>query len=814
MSIIIADRFESLGGNTPFIPFNKVGTPFTSDNLDSVLREVGVIQDQLLPLLNVTPTKVYPSIKDMIDDTTTRVNGTVVEVTGFYANFISIIPGVTGGGKFVYVSSAAKSLHDVGEYISPTVPWDGTATSIANWFSKTGETSVGGSGCWRRVLQDPLTVSITHCGAHPTLADNTAQINQAFSILRNSALNTQGGYQGIYRKSKVEFTVGGNYICLGSLNATGMLGTGWVIEGNGCNIWSKASGKAALDLLQSARYTIRDLTITGDSTLPPKWGLGIGRTSGNTAGKFQLYNVVTEGYFTRSAAYNFAAEVCGFYQCRFTNSRANAYCLIQDSSNTESYASDFVAQTLPANTVASFNENIFIGCEFRQLGNGVAIRFAGSEHSRHRFENCYGRTDNNYLMETYATTLFRNMYLDIHGEASTLTKLLVIDNVNTPGTVTLQGLTIIDHYPFCTNSIVDLAGTTNTVVLDDFHLKVVDTVTGCVVFGNTAGAASKLLVDGEIHWPNSRTLDISNCQFSGDIFTKAGTTINHSAEGAYRIVKRPDSTPGAKTNFFKGEVRSVSGGTATTTENNYSEMFGSGTNTIVGLRVGSDVNSDVSVGLFSKGNGSVILGSSGSVAPGIRSSIGGGLSQIANADYSSISGGSNNSITSASTGAFIPGGRYGLVSNRMNGWAIGTGNTSIGRHQSAGMALAGFITNTTASIDLTSDGTTVASTSNQFILRANSAAMVRAEIIARDTVTGDCKSWTVKFMVKCGATASTLALGGLVIEEIYSDTAAAGWVASVIADTTYGAPRFRFNTGAAVANLIRVTVSLVAAEVA
>lgn len=66
-------------------------------------------------------------------------------VQGYYAR------GGSGGGYFYWSPTTAKSLHDGGSIISPTVPWDGAkgASQLA-FMARTGETNPGGSGCWIR----------------------------------------------------------------------------------------------------------------------------------------------------------------------------------------------------------------------------------------------------------------------------------------------------------------------------------------------------------------------------------------------------------------------------------------------------------------------------------------------------------------------------------------------------------------------------------------------------------------------------------------------------------------------------------------
>lgn len=107
----------------------------------------------------------YSSILDLITNGGTPLDGTTVDVLAFYDGaLLSTTSTVSGGGKFVWVANAAKSLHDGIEYISPTVPWNGTSATLSAWFSKTGETQPGGNGCWRRSLKNSSEIDATWAG--------------------------------------------------------------------------------------------------------------------------------------------------------------------------------------------------------------------------------------------------------------------------------------------------------------------------------------------------------------------------------------------------------------------------------------------------------------------------------------------------------------------------------------------------------------------------------------------------------------------------------------------------------------------------
>lgn len=74
----------------------------------------------------------------------TAVTGARFFATGFF-------PGsATGGGHFTFDATRPKSQHNGALVISPTVPWSRTVGGLAGFLAGTGETNVGGAGCWIR----------------------------------------------------------------------------------------------------------------------------------------------------------------------------------------------------------------------------------------------------------------------------------------------------------------------------------------------------------------------------------------------------------------------------------------------------------------------------------------------------------------------------------------------------------------------------------------------------------------------------------------------------------------------------------------
>lgn len=91
--------------------------------------------------------------------------------------------GSGGGGRFRYNSGLAKSNHDGGRYISPTVPLPASYSSdtdVADYLNAVGETNPAGNGVWERV--EAFAVSDDMYGALAAVGfDNSAMINKALA---------------------------------------------------------------------------------------------------------------------------------------------------------------------------------------------------------------------------------------------------------------------------------------------------------------------------------------------------------------------------------------------------------------------------------------------------------------------------------------------------------------------------------------------------------------------------------------------------------------------------------------------------------
>jgi hypothetical protein len=106
-----------------------------------------------------------------------------------------------------------------------------------------------------------------------------------------------------------------------SLDMTEILSPNFTIQNGG--IYGACSGKIVLDVSGTYAPIFKDLKILGDKTDCPSVGLFIGRTKiGGAVGlasRPRLRNVTINGYFSKAACINFAAEVSNVSGCKFEN---------------------------------------------------------------------------------------------------------------------------------------------------------------------------------------------------------------------------------------------------------------------------------------------------------------------------------------------------------------------------------------------------------------------------------------------------------------------------------------------------------------
>ena len=253
-----------------------------------------------------------------------------------------------GGGIFVWNGARARSKHNGGTIISPTVPPYTSEDGLSAYISATGETSPAAFGCFERVIVNN-TLSIYDFGAISTYADCTAPIQKALSETRsNNGYGSNIGAVVIFPPEQFMF---GGSITIGSSQSiimypkTVLLQIAGTITGvnqplisisnqSDVSIYAPGAtvkgvkyeattgeGRAAVSIYASARVAIhglRALTVSGD-------GFTI---SGNASdGSPPSSDVTLTECFTDSAGRNGFSVInvrrCALVRCGATLTAAN-----------------------------------------------------------------------------------------------------------------------------------------------------------------------------------------------------------------------------------------------------------------------------------------------------------------------------------------------------------------------------------------------------------------------------------------------------------------------------------------------------------
>ncbi len=409
------------------------------------------------------------------------------------------------------------------------------------------------------------------------VTDDTTAINAAFAALRASrstAVDSNGLVSGLSFEP-------GTYLITGTINATGISAFNCTINGNGAVLQGKCNGLPVLDMLGSRFITLKNLTVYGDTTARPTFGIVTGRiANGASVGEMTFDDVNISGYFSVANFYNLAGETCQYRHCRWynnDNTAGSVVCLL-DAMNDQNITSAFITETIATGTAQSFNEQLFIGCDFRKAVGGKCVKIIGNT-SRTHFLNCYAVSVNDAVFFVYKATQVKMLHIDCHCETTGSTLNLLFDTTAASGNVIVNGLTVRDDNSFASTAIIDVTGNTRQLVIDAADIDLGDPVNSIPIFGSTWGGISGILVVGRITWRSAKTLNLGNCQFNGEFVTRNAPTVTHTL-GAYKMSQRP-SAASDRANMHKGEVRAV-GTAAGTAPNDYAEIFGSDTAGTVG----------------------------------------------------------------------------------------------------------------------------------------------------------------------------------------------------------------------------------------
>lgn len=215
-------------------------------------------------------------------------------------------------------------------------------------------------------------VSPRHFGAMAGISDDYGdEINAAATFVRSSWNSTKKRYDYV-----LDFG-GDTFRSDSSINLTGKRQNGLKIQ-NG-TLYSKAAGKAAIDLVGSYRVQIRDFQVYGAEDAPPAYGFLVGRALINgsyLASPFHFFSGTTgtDGWFTHAGYCNMASEgniveASTSWSNSHPSEDAFAVIIVGDNQSIDDYCGSLVGsdyQTVKTSGSASCLSHKWQGCRVKR----------------------------------------------------------------------------------------------------------------------------------------------------------------------------------------------------------------------------------------------------------------------------------------------------------------------------------------------------------------------------------------------------------------------------------------------------------------
>ncbi len=237
---------------------------------------------------------------------------------------------------------------------------------------------------------------------------------------------------------------------------------------------------------------------------------------------------------------------------------------------------------------------------------------------------------------------------------------------------------------------------------------------------------------------------------------------------------------GGENNIASAAHSAVGGGSTNTASGTQSVIAGGYSNTassIYSTVAGGSTNRSTATGAF-------VGAGTGNWASNSDAFIGGGGSNNCSGSRAVIAGGSGNRADG--TESTVPGGAYATTRAITGAYAWAGSGAVEGQQQEGQFVLKLDTTNATPGT-LTTTGAAV-STTNMPVMPNNSTYHCRIRLTARNTTSGDSKSWTGTALIKRGANAAATALvGSPTLTSDYGDASLSTTAVALTADTTRGA---------------------------
>ncbi|MFU7278812.1 hypothetical protein ACM75F_24945 [Pseudomonas aeruginosa] len=179
--------------------------------------------------------------------------------------------GKSGGGTFIWSPSTPKSNHDGGTIFSPTVPWDGSQSTLSDYLDGEGETDPSGSGCWLRIfdevkleyfgglISETIDSSASFLAAIKYCLSNNKELNLPDGVVRLNSPAVINGSTTLFSSVKIR----------GTFKTSGV-SAGYVVSRVGSLIYT--DGNSALDIsfndFRNENFDIRGVAFVDTSFYP------------------------------------------------------------------------------------------------------------------------------------------------------------------------------------------------------------------------------------------------------------------------------------------------------------------------------------------------------------------------------------------------------------------------------------------------------------------------------------------------------------------------------------------------------------------
>ena len=397
------------------------------------------------------------------------------------ANVRSYISGTnSGGGLFYWSPLVSKSEHNGITVFSPTVPFDGTYSTLSDFLGGVGETLPGGSGCWVRFtggIDDIHTEWAGHdvSGVNESnasvmacinLGHNTnrkvrisagrlkvsfstdIQYNDKYNVLRKTAFFLNGLNVDIFANNDVEIDISGSSsperVVFGAKNCT--------LKASGLN-WNSDFSDYSIQPLDTTHKPREDwfgFMVEGcASVLIERMEVNASRAFVNADALNGLSNALVslrDSNFRYNANYCLLTRNCDYSEFigntttqsgRAWHTFAEDYAISEKSKRSYAHANKFYYPISIQSRITPAGNNITVTDNFYE-GSGIFVEVFAANNVI-----CKGNTS---IITTDATGRASSHYLLITNDSTNdwgvnegLSNILIADNIMIGGGIAVQG---------------------------------------------------------------------------------------------------------------------------------------------------------------------------------------------------------------------------------------------------------------------------------------------------------------------------------------------------------------------------------------